>query len=348
MDGGRERLVVGLHGAFVGALQVLQRQAHLIPIGGIGLLDRHAQQVHAVVGVRQEAEGGGRSHLGRHAVIQLLLRGRAVVGDGAQEEGLLRQRLARCVVERDVVRRPGSQRQGEPVDLLHAAEHMRDRRALRPDHHRVHARGLQLVQLRGHIGVGHAELLHRDRLDALRRPDGLQILERALAIAGGLDQEAHVLDLGILLQVADHAVHLLAIDHANSKHVVVGARAHGLGDVGARTDRPHHRNLLLVRNVLPGQRVARVGRPHDRHDLLVVDQVAHVLDRLGRLRQVIAHHQHQLTAQQAAGRVDVVDGGAQSQHRRLPALRRRRSRQVAVEADLDVLGLGLRADGQRA
>lgn len=46
--------------------------------------------------------------------------------------------------------------------------------------------------------------------------------------------------------------------------------------------------------------------------------------------------------------IDVLDGGLQAQHRGLAALRRGRRGQVAVEADLDVLGQRLlRARGQR-
>jgi hypothetical protein len=47
----------------------------------------------------------------------------------------------------------------------------------------------------------------------------------------------------------------------DAEHVVVGARAHGLGDVGAGADVAHHRDLLLVGDVLPGQRVAELVGP---------------------------------------------------------------------------------------
>ena len=177
---------------------------------------------------------------------------------------------------------------GEVVDLLHAADQLRDRRALRPDHDGVDAGGLHLAELRGHVGVADAEALDRRRLDALQLGDLLHVLQAALAVAGGLGHQADDLGRGgVLLDVGHQRGDLLAVDHRDAEHVVVGARAHRLGDVGARADVAEHRNLLLVGDVLPGHRVAGVRRAEHGDDLFVVDQVAHVLDRLRRLRGVV-------------------------------------------------------------
>src|SRR5271156_3249293 len=98
--------------------------------------------------------------------------------------------------------------------------------------------------------------------------------------------------------------------------------------------------MLVVGNVLPGESVARIGRPEYRDDLFVVDQVRHVLDRFRRLREIVTNDQRQLSAENAAGLVDVIDRGLKTESCRLSAESGRRGREIAVEAELDVLRLG--------
>jgi hypothetical protein len=62
---------------------------------------------------------------------------------------------------------------------------------------------------------------------------------------------------------------------------------------------------------------------------------------LGGLGLVITNHQCQLAAQHAASGIDVLDRGLDAEHACGAALGRGRRRQVAIEAQLDLLHLGL-------
>src|SRR4051794_22202100 len=69
--GGRQRLVlgrgewfvVGLHDAFDRRLKVIERLAHLRPLGAARLLDRSSRNHECVIAMRREAEGALGSHL---------------------------------------------------------------------------------------------------------------------------------------------------------------------------------------------------------------------------------------------------------------------------------------------
>ena len=121
--------------------------------------------------MRREAEGTGRGHLRRNAVIELLLLRRALFRHRPHEDRLLGERLSGRFVEALVVGGPRHQRKREIVDLLHAAHELAERRALRPDDDGVDPRGFALVELRGHVRVVHAEFLVADRLEALQIPN---------------------------------------------------------------------------------------------------------------------------------------------------------------------------------
>jgi len=94
----------------------------------------------------------------------------------------------------------------------------------------------------------------------------------------------------------------------------------------------------------PGQRIARIGGAHDSDDLLVVDQLVHVLDRLRRSGGIVADHRHHLAPENAALGVQVLDGGLEAITARQAEFGGAGGRLVGIVADLDLSLLG---EGQR-
>ena len=189
-----------------------------------------------------------------------------------------------------------------------------------PHDERVGSRRLALVQLRGHVGVVDSELFIANRLDALQLTEFLNVLEAALSVAGGLGEISHLLrGVFVLLDVRHQTRDLIAIDHRDPEHVVFGTCTHGIGDRCRRPDGSDHRDLFLRRYVLPGEGVARIRRSEDGDDLLVVDQVRHVLDGLRRLREIVPDDEGQFSAENAASLVDIVDRSLKTKGCGLPA-----------------------------
>ena len=210
------------------------------------------------------------------------------------------------------------------VYLLHAAHKLSEWCALRPYDNGVYASSLALVELRGHVGVVHTKFFVAGGLQALQISEFLHILQATLAITRRFGEIADVLHGGILLHVGHQARDLIAVDHRYTEHVIVGAGADRSCDGRSGTDGADDGNLLLVRNMFPRERVARVRGPEHRHDLLVVDQVRHILNRLRRLGEIVTDNEGQLSTEHATRSVDVINRGLQTKKGRLAAQRLRR------------------------
>ena len=234
---------------------------------------------------------------------------------------------------------PGAQGRGHVVDLLHAAQHLGGAIGNAVDDHGVSPCRLDLVELRGHVGVFGAVLLDRHGFNAVQRQNLSRILDAALAVAGGIRQDGDLLVLRGLDGIGAEQGHLLAVHHRDAVEVVLRLFGVAGGDFGGGADGHDHRDLLLLRNMQPGQRIARVGRAHDAADLFAVDQLLHGLDGLGRGALVIAHHADQFAAHDAAGFIDVFNSGFKTPAPRDTQLGHAAGRLVGGVADLDVLGL---------
>ncbi|MNV58033.1 hypothetical protein D3C71_1503910 [compost metagenome] len=173
-----------------------------------------------------------------------------------------------------------------------------------------------------------------------------RILGAALAIARGVGKHGNLLARGMLDRIGREQRRLFTVDHGDAEQVVLRIVGIARGDLGTGRNRHHDGNFLLLRQMQPGQRIARVRRADDGRDLLVVDQLGHVLDGLGRRAQIVADHAHDLAAHDAAGLVDVLDRGLEAPAPRDPQLGHAAARHVGVVADLDVLRIGsARNDG---
>ena len=168
----------------------------------------------------------------------------------------------------------------------------------RMDVHRVGLGLHRLQRLGGEVGVRAGKALGRHDLDALLAGQRLELVPTALAIGVFQPKERHGLHpvLGhVVERVADHQ----PVGDGGLEHVPLfrrwlhdgGTRGHGDGGHMARLRHLGHR-----------QRRGRGGAAHDHGRAVLLNQLAHIVDRLGGVRGVVVLDEFDLERQILARR----------------------------------------------
>ena len=294
------------------------RRGHAVDVVDIG------QSLAAVVLLQDRPEE-------RHRLVLLPLRVERVLEEGDRDRALRLQLAARQAGDRHRVRRA---RDRVDEDERAPSEHPRrrvglDRELRRREHHqRVDALRLQPRDLRLDVGVGDVVALLRD--DQLR-----PLAERVLEAGDELLPVVVVLvedpDPGIRPRLRD----VVAVDRSLAPVPWLEADRPRIllvvASPGAPAARDQElRDLQLVQVRADREVLLRTERVVDREDLVVLDEVAGLLDRLRRIVGVVVVLVLDAPAEDAAVVVDVLEvgvgplrdrrvGGGRTAERRRPA-----------------------------
>ena len=353
MIAGVEGFDVGLDQAFV-AVDLVEALAHRLAVGRSGRGDRQRGQVQRIVGIghpdrrRDVADAFDIRVLGHHRLDDPLahrpLFAEEAVGLHemhvlAVGTGQLGEAPARGPPVRDHRHFPA-----HPVQRL---DHLRGRSDVGHQEQRVGARRLQPGELGHHVQVVALELLDPGGRHALGGQRRLQALLVGFA-PGVVDQDqAGLGGLESPLRVRQHADVDRLVDSRHPEREV--RRRAILGDAGAGRPGAHEGHLLLVDDRHDRHRHRGIESTEQHRHLFAEDQFARGHHALGRIGLIVAAHQLELApAQQAALRIDLVDGHLQAARQRF-AGQRRLPGQRRHQTDLDGVGRqqGSAPGGQR-
>jgi hypothetical protein len=234
-----------------------------------------------------------------------------------------------------VKRPPAGHDRRLPAHAVERFHHLSRRTDIADEEKSVRTGILQTRELRDHIDVVAFELLDSGRLDAdLLQGRAEPVLVRFAPWIVDENQARLLRAMG-LHRVFDHRLVDRLIHCGDPEGVVrVGAV---MGDVGARGPRVDEGDLGAVGEWHDSERDGRIEPSEQDGDFLTLDQLARSDYSLGRVGLIVAAHELDLTSENAALCVDLIDRDRESARQCL-ARTRGLPGQRSHETDLDRLG----------